>query len=258
MKLKTSIIIVLSILLIGSLAACGSSANASNSADSTSATNSAQSGTSLSRVNTLLVGTLKLEDTNNAVTAGQAAKLLPLWQAYLSLSNSQTSAEAEVDGLLKQIENTMTSDQVKAIQEMNLTSTDMMDLMQSMGGFGPLGTPDPKSTPGGDFPSGGFFTQGGEPPEGFNGSGNGGQSGGSRPNPPSGGFIISGGPGGDAGSAAGLSGGPVTQGTPDPSMQATAQARFSTQASQVNPMLLQVLISKLEAKTGVNQPTPTP
>jgi hypothetical protein len=42
----------------------------------------------------------------------------------------------------------------------------------------------------------------------------------------------------------------MLQGTPDPSLQATAQARFSTQANQVNSMLLNVLISKLEIKTA--------
>jgi hypothetical protein len=56
------------------------------------------------------------------------------------------------------------------------------------------------------------------------------------------------GPGSDADSTAGLGGGTMMQGTQDPSTQATAQARFSTQASQVNNILLNVLISKLEAK----------
>jgi hypothetical protein len=260
MKLKNLLLLMLVICLSGVLVACGSAANPSNSVNGTSTTNGAQSGTSLSKVNMLLVGTLKLDGTSNEVTAEQAAQLLPLWQAYRALSNSQTAAEAEVESLLNQIESTMTPDQVKAIQDMNLTSTDMADLMQSMGGFGPQGTPDPKATPGANFQQGGMMFQGGGPPEGFSSSGNGNSSGsGSRPNPPAGGMVIQAGPGGgDAGSAAGLSGAPMTQGTQDPSMQATAQARFSTQASQVNPMLLNVLISKLEAKTGGNQPTATP
>ena len=74
---------------------------------------------------------------------------------------------------------------------------------------------------------------------------------------PSGGPMLGGGGdggvvivGGDAGSAAGLGGAPMLQGTQDPSMQATAQARFSTQANQVNSILLDVLITKLETKTG--------
>jgi hypothetical protein len=201
----------------------------------------------------LLVGSLKLEDTDQAISADQAATLLPLWQAYRSLSNSQTSAEAEVDALLTQIQRLLTTDQVKAISAMNLTSSDMMDLMQSMGGgMMRRGTPNPQSTPGVDFPSGGF--QGSNTPSGDFQMGSGGPPSGSsggitRNFPPGGGVIVGGGRGGDAGSAAGLGGGSGLQGTLDPSMQTTAQARFSTQANQVNSLLLDVLISKLEAKT---------
>ncbi len=199
----------------------------------------------------LLVGTLKLEDTDQAVNMDEAAKLLPLWQAYRSLSTSQTTAEAEVDALLNQIESTMTAEQVKAIEALNLTSTDMMSLMQSMGGgMGPQGTPNPQSTPGVDIP-GGVFQSGG-PPAGStpSGSSNGGTTRNFPSGGPSGGGAIMVGPGGDAGSAAGLGGGPMMQGTQDPSMQATAQARFGTQANKVNTILLDVLITKLEAKTS--------
>ena len=177
-----------------------------------------------------------------------------LWQAYRSLSNSQTAAEAEVDALLNQIQSTMTSDQVQAIKAMNLTSTDMMNLMQSMGaGMGPQGTPDPKSTPDFNMPGGGFSS--GNPPSGSAGFPPSGSGSGTMRNPPSGGAMPGGGGGavimggGDAGSAAGLGGGPMLQGTQDPSMQATAQARFSTRASQVNTILLDMLITKLEGKT---------
>ena len=203
-------------------------------------------------MNILLVGTLKLEGTDNALTADEAAQLLPLWQAYKSLSTSQTAAEAEVDGLLKQIESTMTTAQMDAIKAMNLTNTDMMDLMQSMGGMGPQGTPDPQGTPSfnnsegipsGDFPSDGpSFSTGGN-----SGSSSGGRPSDGGPMPGGGPLVIQGGPGmGDAGSAAGLGGGQMLQGTPDPTMQ----ARFITQASQVNTMLLNVLINKLETLTS--------
>ena len=125
----------------------------------------------------LLVGTLKLEDTDQAVSAEQAATLLPLWQAYRSLSTSQTAAEAEVDALLNQIQSTMTSDQVDAINAMNLTITDMMDLMQSMGvGMGPREHQTRKAHPdltfqlvdfdGGNPPSGDIQMGSGEPPGG--------------------------------------------------------------------------------------------
>jgi hypothetical protein len=263
MKRKRLLLFVIPLLLGLVLAGCkGSSSTSDSSTDSTGSSNS-QDATSLSEVNKLLVGTLKLDNTANAVTADQATQLLPLWQAYLSLSSSDTAAEAEVAALLTQIQGTMTSQQMDAINALNLTNTDMMDLMQSMGGpMGQRGTPDPNSTPSFDFQGGGTFQSGsdGGPPEGFSGFPPSFSTGGQRPNMPSGGgLVIQGsGPMGDAGSAAGLGGGPMIQGTPDPSMRATAQARFSTQASRVNTLLLQVLILKLESLTGAGQPTPTP
>ncbi len=216
------------------VAACSGTSNYPSSTTGTTSTTGAQSETRLSKVNVLLLGTLKLEGTDQAMTTDEAAKLLPLWQAYRSLSTSQTAAEVEVDALLNQIESTMTTEQVQMIKDMNLASSDMMELMQSMGGeMGPQKTPDPRSTPGAGYNSGNL--QFINPPDGSAGS------------PPSGGGEVIG-PGGDLGSATGLGGGPMTQGTPDPSMQATAQARFSTQASKVNTILLDVLINKLQSK----------
>jgi hypothetical protein len=252
--MKTIKIYMLSgmVILVMSLAACNKSSNHTNSTSNTSATNGGQGNINLSQVNMLLVGTLKLEDTDKAVSAEEAVNLLPLWQAYRSLSTSQTTAEAEVDALLNQIQSTMTVDQIQAIKDMNLTSTDMMDLMQSLGGAIMIsGTPNPQSTPGINIAGG---LEGGSPPSvdfqfRSEGSPNGSTGGTTRTFPSGGVVIVGGGPGGDAGSAAGLGGGPVIQGTLDPSMQATAQARFSTQANQVNTMLLDVLITKLEAKT---------
>ncbi len=232
------------LILILVLTACNSSSNQAASTTNTSVTNSAQGTTSLSEVNKLLVGSLRLEDTDQAVSAEEAAQLLPLWQAYRALSNSDTAAEAEVDALIKQIQSTMTADQIQAIEAMNLTNQDMMDLMQAAGGPIARGTPNPQSTPGFDIPSGGFTS--GNPPSGSAGNPPSGSAGG----PPSGstggfqggGVVIQGpGPGGDT---------MMIQGTQDPSMQATAQARFSTQASQVNTILLDVLIQQLQEKAG--------
>jgi hypothetical protein len=251
MKIKPVLLFNFTIAMILLLSACSSRASSSSSTET--AGSSSQSATSLSQVNMLLVGSLKLEDTDQAISQDEAAQLLPLWQAYRSLSNSQTAAEAEVEALLQQIEGTMTSDQIQAIKDMNLTSTDMMDLMQSMGaGVGPQGTPNPQSTPGFDFPSGGF--QGNAPPngdiQGDAGGPPGGSTGGTTRNFPQGGVIIQGCSGGDAGSGLDLNGGQTLQGTLDPSMQATAQARFSTQANQVNTLLLNVLINKLQVITS--------
>ena len=52
----------------------------------------------------MVVGTFKLEGTDNAVTADQAAKLLPLWQVYKDLSASTSAAQEEVDALAEQIQ----------------------------------------------------------------------------------------------------------------------------------------------------------
>jgi len=231
------------LILILVLTACNGSSNQAASTTNTSGMNSAQGTTSLSEVNKLLVGTLRLEDTDQAVSAEEATQLLPLWQAYRALSNSDTAAEAEVDALIKQIQSTMTSDQIQAIEAMNLSSQDMMDLMQAAGGPMAQGTPNPQSTPGFDIPSGGFPS--GNPPSGSAGSPPSGSTGGFRGGgamPGDGGLVIQGsGAGGDT---------MMIQGTPDPSMQATAQARFSTQASQVNTILLDVLIQQLQEKAG--------
>ena len=250
MKTKLSVLLCIIFILSLALGACSSS----QATSSTGSGNSSQNNDSLSKVNMLLVGTLRLEDSEKAITSEEAATILPLWQAYRALSTSQTAAEAEVEALLNQIESTMTTEQVQAIEAMNLTSKDMLNLMQSMGPvMGPGGTPDPQSTPGFDFP-GGVVIDGNPPDIAGGGPSGGSTSGGTTRNFPPGG-VISGGPRienfsmGDAGSAAGLGGGPMMQGTPDPSMKGTAEARFSTQASQVNSMLLNVLISKLEALT---------
>lgn len=244
MRTKKILLSIPIVILALVLAACSGKSSQTGSTLTTTGTAGAQTGTSLSQVNMLLVGTLKLEGTDQAVTSDEAVKILPLWQAYRSLSNSQTASEVEVEALLNQIQSTMTTEQVDAIKAMNLTSTDMMSLMQSMGGgMGPQGTPNPQSTPGVNFPSGSFPS--GNPPSGSTSGSTGNPPSGSSGGP-SGGFITGGGPGGDAGSAAGLGGGPVLQGTQDPSMQATAQAKFTTQANQVNSILLNVLITKLD------------
>lgn len=92
----------------------------------------------------LAIGTVQLEDTDLAVDADQAANLIPLWQAYQSLSSSDTTAEIELNAVLNQIHDTMRVDQITAIADMQLTNdalTQMMeegDLAFGRGGFGGL------------------------------------------------------------------------------------------------------------------------
>jgi hypothetical protein len=249
---KKRILLLYTILILSLLlAACSGTTNQTTS--SKNGSDEVSGGTGLSLVNLLLIGTFKLEDTDQAITADEAATLLPLWQAYRSLSTSQTSAEAEVEALVNQIQGSMSPSQMSAINDMDLTNTDMMDLMVSLGG-GRItrGSPNPEGTPASDFPPGGLVIEGNFPPSGDFQIGSGNPSnrssgGTTRDFPPGGGGIVGGGPGGDAGVVI-MGQGPMMQGTPDPSMQATAQARFGTMANRVNVILLDQLISILEEK----------
>lgn len=75
--------------------------------------------------NQLALGSLELDGTPNAIKAEQASKLLVLWQALLSTQKSGSAAQAEVNALLEQIESMMTSDQLLAIRDMQLTQSDL-------------------------------------------------------------------------------------------------------------------------------------
>jgi hypothetical protein len=115
----------------------------------------------------LALGTFQLEGTENAVTPEQAAALLPLWQSL----QGGVMAQAEVDAVLKQIEGTMTQEQLGAIAAMQLTQEDLRTWMQEQG----LGTtPGEGMPPGGGMPpSGGTPPSGGMPPSGGAPSGGG-------------------------------------------------------------------------------------
>ena len=92
----------------------------------------------------LVIGSVQLDDTEQAIDADQAAKLLPLWQAYQSLSSSDTTAAAELNAVLNQIQDTMTVDQIAAIADMQLTNEALTELIEEgeiafgRGGFGGL------------------------------------------------------------------------------------------------------------------------
>lgn len=110
------------------LAACG----ASTSGNESSAAGDPNART-LPPISQLIIGTFKLEGTKQAVSKEQAAQLLPLWEVYGSLIQSDTSAQAEIDGLIQQIQDAMTQEQTQAIQTMNLTQQDLFALMEEQG-----------------------------------------------------------------------------------------------------------------------------
>ena len=129
----------------------------------------------------LIVGTLNLEEGEWAVSAEQAAQLIPLWKAVRSLSSSDTAAEAEFTGLLDQILETMTTEQLEAIAAMQLTQEAIFSTVQQLGiqpGGEAAGDQVFQFSGGqasGGGPPAGFIVEGG-PPVGFQGGGPGGGS----------------------------------------------------------------------------------
>jgi hypothetical protein len=172
MKKLLSVFLAVFIL---TLTACSSSAR-SNSSNFGSATQNGTAAGALPATTQIALGTLKLDNTDNAITADQAAKLLPLWETMRVLETSDTAAKQEIDALDTQIQETMTDKQMQTITAMNLTRQNMFAVLQTQGvgfgngqqnnsqqngnssnnrgftpgGFGPGGPPD-----GGGFPAGG-------------------------------------------------------------------------------------------------------
>lgn len=207
--MKKNIFILLSIFALA-LSACSAATNTPTGiADASTLPTQAQ----------LLLGTFKLEGTILAVTPSQAAELLPLWQVYSELSASDTAAQAEIGALVQQIHDTMTEDQLLAIQDMQFTDADMSTVMQENGvGMGVVSQGSSSSSSSSNS-SGGMPGGDGAPPMG-----------------------------GDMGAGGGM---PV--GDPEMSGQAVAQTSTSSQpvsmsAGQVPSMLIEALIQLLETR----------
>jgi hypothetical protein len=81
-------------------------------------------------VTQLALGTLKLEDTENAVTPTQAADLLPLWRM---IAGGSLKSDTETNAVLKQIEGEMSGPQLAAIKAMELVGGDVQAWMQEQG-----------------------------------------------------------------------------------------------------------------------------
>jgi hypothetical protein len=141
---------------------------------STSLTSTSMGATSsdLPVATQLAVGTLKLTGTSQTVTAEQARDLLVYWETYKQLNQSDTAAQAEFDGLTAQIEETLTTDQMQAITDMNITQKDVFTAMQgvttTVSGSASSSTASVPagSSAGAGMPAGGPPADGGTPPEG--------------------------------------------------------------------------------------------
>ena len=102
----------------------------------------------LQGANRLALGTLRLEDTGNAVTPAQAAELLPLWRM---IESGSLTSETETNAVLKQIEGAMSGPQLAAINAIELEGGDVQAWMQEQG----LAMPAPPASQGDSAGQGG-------------------------------------------------------------------------------------------------------
>jgi len=145
---------------------------ASNSGRPASGPGGGSSAVELPTQTKLVLGTINLEETDNAVTAEQAKELLPMFYVLQDLNESDTTAQEEIDGLVNQIQETLTADQVQAIDDMDLSMRDIFAITQSgSGSSSPSGAPSTTGAGGGGA--------GGPPPDmgGISGGGPGGMPG---------------------------------------------------------------------------------
>ena len=99
----------------------------------------------LSSRNQLALGTLRLEGTEDAVTAEQAETLAFLWQTLQALLDDSTTAREETSAVQAQILAALTAEQVDAIRALALTNADLTAFYAEQGVA--LPTPQPGVTP---------------------------------------------------------------------------------------------------------------
>jgi len=231
-KILFSLTLVSLALVLALVACAGKTATSSSTSSGASSGAVSANGTPVPGGNTnqplplveqLLVGTFKLEGTANAVDAKEAASLIPLWQAYSQLTASDSAAQAEINGLVTQIQGTMTPAQVNAITSMKLTQQDVLTTMGTLG-FAPSSSNNSSAT---STPQSSFNANGG----GFAG---GAPAGGAAPAGPVG--------GGDAGAGELLGGG---AGQTSSTQVASSPAR----TNGIPPALLNALIELLQKRS---------
>ena len=98
--------------------------------------------------NQLAYGTLKLEGTDLAVTAVQAQNLLPLWQALVALSGTETTAAEELISVQNQITEALTPAQLEAIAGMQISNADLSAFYAEQGIVLPTPAPGVTRVPG--------------------------------------------------------------------------------------------------------------
>lgn len=190
---KTSPIVILLLLIAFILSGCSGGTVAAT----TPAQGAAGTGQTLTLNEKLAAGTLKLEGSDQAVTAEQAKELLPLWKAVKTLSTSDTASQLEIEAVYQQIQDTLTADQLASIEALDLSGSNLQQLMSDLGiEFGNPAdtglTDSQRATRIAELRASGQFAQGGGP-GGAPGGADGAPSGGfQRPSGGGGGFATGG------------------------------------------------------------------
>lgn len=156
--MKKTTWILVSVLAVFVLAACGGGESPEGSTETVQLQTDYPDALSVD--GQLALGTLRLDESEQAVDETQAAELLPLWQAYQALSTSDSAAEVEVTALLGQIQGAMTNDQIEAIVAMQLTEDDRTAYTEEFGarlGRGAMMGGEADGEGGGGRPGGGGF-----------------------------------------------------------------------------------------------------
>jgi hypothetical protein len=217
--------LILSLIAVLAVSACSATGTSDGNATQTAANNGSSQLPTLSR---LVVGTYKLIDSSTPVTQDQAKELVILWKAYKELETRDSKAQQEVTDLLTQINSSLTTEQIAAIDAMNLSTRDVMSLVQELGvsastaSTSRTGSSSSSNSSAGGGPGG--FPGGGMPPD----------------------MAAGGGPSIEGGFAPGGS----TAATPSASTLATMQARRADSGAQTATMallLIDPLITRLES-----------
>lgn len=172
-------ILLISLMLLAGLMACASPDSGSGLAVETGQSSrlSAAYSDAMPIVSQLAAGTVALENGENSVTDDQAESLLPLWQAYAGLVADGSTADAELNALVTQIEREMTDDQISEIAQLQLTNAKLQEMIEA--GEIELGRGGRGQGAGGGPPAdGGGQGGGGRGQGGLGGGGGGGQGGG--------------------------------------------------------------------------------
>jgi hypothetical protein len=159
MHKKIGILMLLMVTIL--LPACSAGASNSTAAGTDTTAAATAEAIQVPLETQLSLGTMQLEGTEYVVNAEQAAALLPLWKLMKVLGESDITAQVEVDAVLKEIQASMSAEQLQAIEEMTLAPASMPATTRDAGnastsqGAAAMGGMPSGGMPGGDMPAGG-------------------------------------------------------------------------------------------------------